>query len=464
MVARLCKALCALHKHRSILHSRLTSIVSMSSKTGPDDTRKPFVDKYFECAENGNTEELSFLLNGTVNVDQKNDKGWTALMFAARHGQTDIIKKLLEKGCDTNIVNKTGQTAQDIALFWDQDMAARLIESHTKEENPDQQLRNFFSLNLLDRASEKRKDKDWIQSKLNDETSQFLLLSDLKPFVVPIKDKSSKWRYRLSWVDHIQISSHLASDPVIIFLGVDRSSSQALFAVDVSGMDESKFTALQSESSFLVPFPGSLQMEPSDAGIFAEARSMMDWLDRYKFCATCGSQTDITEGGHKRVCRNKDCKSNKGVHNTAYPRTDPSVIMLVISADGKRCLLGRKKQFPPKMWSCLAGFMEPGETIEDTVRREVEEESGVKVGRVDYHSSQPWPFPASLMLGTIAYAKTEDIKIDEDEMEDARWFRRPEVVQMLTHQQPHGLYVPPEQAIAHQIIKSWVRNTANSNL
>lgn len=217
--------------------------------------------------------------------------------------------------CDTNIVNKTGQTAQDIALFWDQDTAARLIETHMKEVNPDQQLRNFFSLNLLNRASEKRKDKQWIDSKVRDNSSQFLLLSDLKPFVLPVKDESSKWRYRLCWFEHEKISSHIASDPVIIFLGVDQSSSNALFAVDVSGVEEGKFKDSAPDGSFLVPFPGSLQMEPSDAGIFAEARSMMDWLQRYKFCGTCGSQTDITEGGHKRVCRNKDCISNKGILN-----------------------------------------------------------------------------------------------------------------------------------------------------
>lgn len=215
--------------------------------------------------------------------------------------------------CDTNIVNKTGQTAQDIALFWDQNLAAKLIEAHMKEENPDQQLRNFFSLNHLDRASEKRKDKEWLQAKISNETSKFLLLSELKPFVLPIKDKTSKWKYRLCWLDHNKISSHLTSDTVILFLGIDHSSSQSLFAIDVSGKEESKFKDLQPEGSFMVPFPSSLQMEPSDAGIFAEARSMMDWLERYKFCATCGSSTDITEGGHKRVYRNQECKSNKGV-------------------------------------------------------------------------------------------------------------------------------------------------------
>lgn len=250
-----------------------------------------------------------------------------------------IFEIFVPYSCDTNIVNKTGQTAQDIALFWDQNSAAKLIEAHMKEENPDQQLRNFFSLNHLDRASEKRKDKEWLQSKIRDEASQFLLLSDLKPFVSPIKDKSSKWSYRLCWLDHKQISSHLGEDTVVIFLGIDRTSSQTLFAVDVSGIDESKFKDFQQEGSFLMPFPGSLQLEPSDAGVFAEARSTMDWLERYKFCATCGSGTDIREGGHKRVCRNKECKSNKGTEGKEG--LDQILMLSFFKIEKKQIILAR---------------------------------------------------------------------------------------------------------------------------
>ncbi|XP_060068904.1 NAD-capped RNA hydrolase NUDT12-like isoform X2 [Ylistrum balloti] len=439
-----------------------------SDRTGPSDTKKSFEEKYFDYAANGNVEELKFLLQATFNSDHRNDKGWTALMFAARNGQESVIEALLQKGCDVNLVNKTGQTAQDIAVFWDQKNAADMLTNFIKKENPDKQLRNYFSLNNLDRKAENRKDNVWLDNKLKEDSTRFIVFSDLKPLVVNNGDSTKRYKFTLVRLPYSDVEFVVSTNPLLVFLGVDNCSeekgtaqSQALFALDVTNTDDSKVKNLVNESEFIPGYPASMQLEPSDAGIFAEARSMLDWLDRYKFCATCGSPTTVAEGGYKRICDNKSCRSNKGIHNTCYPRTDPSVIMLVVSPDKKRCLLGRKKQFPAKMFSCLAGFMEPGETVEDTCRREVFEESGVRVGRVDYHSSQPWPFPCSLMLGCIAHAISEDIKVDNDEMEDVQWFRRSELVQMLTRQHPQGLFVPPDQAIAHQVIKAWVRMTAN---
>lgn len=435
-----------------------------SSRTGPEDFKKPFIEKFFDCAASGNTEELSHLLKASIKVDQRNENGWTGLMLSVRFGHINAIKLFLEQGCDVNLVNKTGQTALDIANFWNQTNATSLIMEHVQHENPDKQLRNYFSYNILSRCSEKRKDEDWLERKMKEESTKFIIFSELKPFVVTTP--KSKWKYELVKLSYKEIHLLLNDKAVIVFLGLTNSATDsegdAVFAVDIKDTADIQKTC--PNGTFIDALHGTLFLEPTDAGLLAEARTVIDWLDRYKFCATCGSFTTIAEGGHKRNCNNTECKTNKGIHNTSYPRTDPSVIMLVISADGKRCLLGRGKRFPPKMYSCLAGFMEPGETIEDTCRREVEEESGITVGRVDYHSSQPWPFPASLMLGCLAYATSDIIKIDETELEDARWFRRPELVQMLTKQHPEGLYIPPEQAIAHQIIKSWVRKTTDSNL
>ncbi|XP_071168626.1 NAD-capped RNA hydrolase NUDT12-like isoform X4 [Mytilus edulis] len=450
-------------KHVKYLYRPL-SVMSSESRIGPDDAKKPFVDRFFDSAANGNIEELAHLLKATVIVDERNDNGWTGLMLASRYGHANAIKIFLEKGCDVNLVNKTGQTALDIAQFWDQSEATSLIMDYVKHDNPDKQLRNFFSYNPLLRCAEKRKDTNWLENKMREDSTKYIAFCELQPYVLSLPD--NKWKYQIIRFCYSDIQSCINDKNLVVFLGInkngDETEEQAVFAIDVP--DEKKLKTINPDGTLLQPFPGSMMLEPSEAGILAEARTMLDWLDRYKFCATCGSSTSVTEGGHKRVCDNKECKTNKGIHNTCYPRTDPSVIMLVISPDGKRCLLGRGKRFPPKMYSCLAGFMEPGETIEDTCRREVHEESGIEVGRVDYHSSQPWPFPASLMLGCLAYAKTEQLKVDEDELEDARWFRRPELVQMLTRQHPEGLFVPPEQAIAHQIIKSWVRKTTNSNL
>ncbi|NP_001355322.1 NAD-capped RNA hydrolase NUDT12 isoform 2 [Mus musculus] len=196
-------------------------------------------------------------------------------------------------------------------------------------------------------------------------------------------------------------------------------------------------------------------------GVVAQARSVLAWHSRYKFCPTCGSATKIEEGGYKRVCVRETCPSLQGVHNTSYPRVDPVVIMQVIHPDGTKCLLGRQKRFPPGMFTCLAGFIEPGETIEDAVRREVEEESGVKVGHVQYVSCQPWPMPSSLMIGCLAVAVSTEIKVDKNEIEDARWFTREQVVDVLTKGKQQAFFVPPSRAIAHQLIKHWVGMNPN---
>ena len=182
----------------------------------------------------------------------------------------------------------------------------------------------------------------------------------------------------------------------------------------------------------------------------AEAKALLGWHARHRFCPNCAAPTRVVEAGWRR-----DCPSCKAQH---FPRTDPVAIMLVIA--GERCVLGRSHRFAPNMWSCLAGFAEPGETIEETVRREVKEEVGLAVGGVRYFASQPWPFPMSLMIGCHAEALSEDIVVDRDEIEDARWFDREELAAMLTRRHPDGLTTPPPIAIAHHIIRSYVEDGA----
>jgi NAD+ diphosphatase len=178
----------------------------------------------------------------------------------------------------------------------------------------------------------------------------------------------------------------------------------------------------------------------------AEAKAVLHWHARHRFCPNCGAPTDVVDGGWRRDCAN--CKTQH------FPRTDPVVIMLVI--DGERCLLGRSPRFLPTMWSCLAGFIEAGESMEDAVHRETREEAGIVCGRVVYFASQPWPFPSSLMIGCHAEAVTHDIVVDRTELEDARWFGKDEIVSMLMRKHPDGLTTPPPVAIAHHIIRAWV--------
>ncbi|KAF9022284.1 NAD+ diphosphatase [Hymenopellis radicata] len=199
--------------------------------------------------------------------------------------------------------------------------------------------------------------------------------------------------------------------------------------------------------SFTEPRAFMTTLDGFTAGVFAGARSLVDWNSRNKFCPACGSPTYSMWGGWKISCStllpwapksDKPCPTAKGLHNFTHPRTDPVVIMIAIDETGDKVLLGRNKKFPGKFYSALAGFMEPGETFEDAVLREMWEEAGVKVWNVKYHSGQPWPFPANLMVGFYARAdSSQPIRVDLDnELEDAQWFTRAEVLDVLNH--PEG--------------------------
>ena len=180
----------------------------------------------------------------------------------------------------------------------------------------------------------------------------------------------------------------------------------------------------------------------------AEGKALINWHARHRYCPNCGSATLVVEAGWRR-----DCPVCKAQH---FPRTDPVAIMLPVAGD--RCVLGRSHRFQPSMWSCLAGYIEPGEAIEDAVRRETREEAGIVCGRVAYFASQPWPFPTSLMIGCHVEAMSHDIVIEHNELADARWFDREEVALMLARQHPEGLTAPVPVAIAYHIIRAWVED------
>jgi NAD+ diphosphatase len=216
------------------------------------------------------------------------------------------------------------------------------------------------------------------------------------------------------------------------------------------GLSLQSAEALKSRSDLLVTDLRSIAVQgliaADDLPPIAEAKAVLHWHARHRFCPNCGAATRLACGGWRR-----DCPQCKAEH---FPRTDPVVIMLAI--DGDRCLLGRSPRFVPTMWSCLAGFVEPGESIEDAVHRETREEAGITCGRVVYFASQPWPFPTSLMIGCHAEAVTHEIVVDREELEDARWFSKDEIGTMLMRRHPQGLTTPPPVAIAHHIIRAWV--------
>lgn len=183
-------------------------------------------------------------------------------------------------------------------------------------------------------------------------------------------------------------------------------------------------------------------------GEAAQGAALIHWNLSNRYCGKCGGRTESRIGGYRRVCT--QCQ------NMTFPRTDPVAIMLIVDEKRDRCLLGRSHHFQEGLFSCLAGFVEPGETIEHAVRRETLEESGIWTGRVRYHASQPWPMPHSLMIGCYAEAISTEITIDQQEIADCRWFSREEVARLLESQPGEGLFAPPAGAIAHRLIRDWI--------
>jgi NAD+ diphosphatase len=295
-----------------------------------------------------------------------------------------------------------------------------------------------FAGNPLDRASERRRDTAWTASLLADPAARILPLRDLRPLTrgsaAPVLD----WQKVAPWRELIEHGATL------VFLGL--GDGRPYFAIDASGTDcVSPDDGEPFDARTLAPL-----LPAGEAAILAEARSLVDWHARHRFCAQCGSPTRVTAAGWVRRC--PECKASH------YPRSDPVTIMLAVN--GERALLGRNRRRPGNRFSCLAGFMEPGETLEECVRREVHEESGVRVGRVKYLACQPWPFPSSLMMGFLCEALSLEITVDPEELAEARWFEREEIRAMVERaatgpDDPTRLSVPRPVAIAHQICRRW---------
>ena len=295
-----------------------------------------------------------------------------------------------------------------------------------------------FAGNPLDRVSERRRDKEWVASLLADPASRILPLYDLKPAIGDLTRPALEWQPLDRWRPRIE------SGATCIFLGID--DGRAYFAIDASGSDSrSNAIAENLDLRALAPL-----IPAGEAAILAEARSLIDWHARHGFCAQCGSKTDVSSAGWTRRC--PSCRASH------YPRSDPVTIMLVVR--GEQALLGRNKRRPGQRFSCLAGFMEPGETPEEAVRREVKEESGIRVGRVKYLAAQPWPFPSTLMMGFLAEGVSDEITIDPEELAEARWFEREELRAMVARaatgpDDPTQVSVPGPVAIAHHICRRW---------
>jgi NAD+ diphosphatase len=264
----------------------------------------------------------------------------------------------------------------------------------------------------------------------------------LQPFLLEPKKPDSPSELGLV---RPQIADSLATaEAPCIFLGLDGDT--ALFALDVSAAGNPGNVGPLAGLGYFREARAAAQIASvRDAAIIAQAKAMIDWHQRHGFCPRCGAPTKLVDAGYRRLC--DQCKAEH------FPRVDPVVIML--ATHDETCLVGRGKQFPPGMFSALAGFIEPGETIEEAVRRELMEEASVKVSEVTYYATQPWPFPSSLMIGCFAKAESRYAMPDDNEIAEVRWLERSVVRDLLEGKQREGIRVPPPIAIAHHLIKTW---------
>jgi NAD+ diphosphatase len=294
--------------------------------------------------------------------------------------------------------------------------------------------RNVFAGPYLERAGHVRADPACFEAALAEPGSRAVPVWNSKSLV---KETGTDGTAVLSaaLLELGQVPPEKRGAEELILLG--RFGGGWLFAYEIEGVEPppsppgTHFEELRNVAAML----------PSDqAGMLSYARALITWRRTHRFCGRCGTRTLPAKGGHVLVCTNPTCRHEQ------FPRIDPAIIVLV--TDGERALLGRQASWPVGRYSTIAGFVEPGESLEDAVAREVIEETGVRVDRIEYHSSQPWPFPSSLMLGFSAHALTDEVHLKDQELEDARWFTRSDIREGVP-------LLPPPVSISYRLIESW---------
>jgi NAD+ diphosphatase len=297
---------------------------------------------------------------------------------------------------------------------------------------------NTYAGNPLDRASYRRVDPAWIAEQRNNGASRVAVFWN---GAVLVTDRGED-QAQLAYIGTSLAEAITDSEARWLFLGLD-AEELAVFAIDLDVPADPSAGVLEGHGRFGQLRELALQLPPDEAGVSATARAVFEWGRRARYCGVCGNCTRATEGGWKRTCT--------VCNHEHFPRTDPVVIMLPIQ--GERCLVGRQASWPPNRFSALAGFMEPGETIEEACAREIAEEARLTTLSVRYHSSQPWPFPANLMIGLFAEVAPGDATPDQTELEEVRWLTRAELREVLAGH--HEVKPPPPFAIAHNLLRAW---------
>lgn len=297
---------------------------------------------------------------------------------------------------------------------------------------------NTYAGNPLDRAGERRADAAWLEARAGDSTSLYVCLWNKKPLL----EKHGEG-LQIAYLPP-RMALELAPSPEEgLFLGLWKETP--VFAVELSGEADPSAGALAGLGVFEELRMATPMLADPEAAILATAKAVFEWRGRHRYCAACGQESQIADGGWKRVC--PSCRTEH------FPRTDPVVIMLAVHEG--RCLMGRQAAWPDKMYSALAGFLEPGETIEEACARELFEEAGLRAVDVRYHSSQPWPYPSTLMIGLIAEVDSDDARPDQTELEAVRWFTKADIRIVLAGADAE-VRAPMKLAIARTLLEAWV--------
>ena len=303
---------------------------------------------------------------------------------------------------------------------------------------------NFYAGGRIERAAHMRLDQDWVAARFGDPGSRVFPVWRSQNLIAGAATDGVGDAPRAASLAAAESRRLMDGEPTLVLLGL--VAEVAHFALDVSHLEAPEAAAPIAGAGRFADLRAVGPLLPRDQGaLLAYARGLMHWHHRHRFCGACGAPTRILMAGHQRRCAGKACAQDH------FPRTDPAVIMLV--HDGDRIVLGRQRIWPPGMHSVLAGFVEPGESLEDAVAREVMEEVGIPVREVGYNSSQPWPFPASIMLGFTARASRRRLKVNLNELESARWFHRD---QLLASPEDETFRLPRRDSIARRLIEDWL--------
>lgn len=300
---------------------------------------------------------------------------------------------------------------------------------------------NVLSGNYIERAAHRRKDLQWLEQAANDPRALFVPVWRAQNLLTRTERGLNALLIEREREEFVTLRPHGATQ---IFLGMYRDRACFAWSLDEAGAPPVVHGAEFQDIRMSI---GALDRD--EAGLLAYARALATWNEKHRFCGKCGAPAQSTQAGHASKCTRESC----GLET--FPRIDPAIIVLI--TDGERALLGRQGAWRPGWYSTIAGFVEPGESLEDAVRREAREETGVDIDAVEYRSSQPWPFPQSLMLGFIAHAKSTDIACNDGELEDARWFTRADIASGMP-------MTPPPVSISGCLIEEWYDRDARRPL